>query len=341
VFERDIYKWWVSQNVSAYHVFEVDISRRTAIQVYPNAEGILWFGTQWTEDGKYVEIYDSDQVNAKKLLVIDPSNGVYPNKVQTFASGNILGVVNQLPFALEDREVLWAGCPNANVFFIGKHIEEHTWETRLWQGSQLIKTFQPMEFRFGLYESGFNDDPVGMIIEDSHFSPDCRYTTIRFGRDVWLLDTVEKSFFHVFTARQFLDEQFGGYFQYVSPSWAPNSHEFVFGDGTFGLEKYDVQLKTRSWLLAPGIAGGVTQWSKTGRWILASAGKGSAIISPAGDRIGMIAEDCDYIFTRAWSPVNDKIAIICHNSDTPCVEGKCPNERDYLVIWDLTNLHVH
>jgi hypothetical protein len=197
VFERDIYKWWVRLAVPEPYVFQVDISRRTAIRVYPNAEGIQWFGTRWTDDGKHIEIYDSRaQVYASKLMMIDPENATYTNNVQTLEKGNILGLINELPFTLGNGESLWAGCENGNLFFTAKYLENKYgfWETRLWQGDQLIKTFQPIEFQFDLYQDVLNDNPVGWTIEYSHFSPDCRYDIISLGKDVWLLDTVEKSF---------------------------------------------------------------------------------------------------------------------------------------------------
>jgi hypothetical protein len=121
-------------------------------------------------------------------------------------------------------------------------------------------------------------------------------------------------------------------------SWSPNSQEFAFGDATFGLEVYNVQSKQRSWLLSPGIAGGVIKWSKTGKWILAHSEKGLVIISPIGDKMGILDENCESMEDIAWSS-NDRIAFICkeYNRAT-CVDGKCPDERDYLIVWDLSTL---
>lgn len=339
VFEKDIYKWWVSQTIPKPSTFQIDISRRTTIQV---PKGIEWFGTRWTDDGKYVEVYDSrSQGYADTLMVIDPKSPTSNNDIELVKGENILGVTNELPFTLEDRESLWAGCEKENLFFTSKYIENNLWETRLWKGNQLVKTFQPIEFSFELYQSGFNDDPVGLTIEYSHFSPDCRYSVFSFSTDVWLLDAVEKTFSLIFTARQSkfnLLDKIEGIHQSIMPTWSPNSQEFAFGDYTFGLEKYNIQTKERNWLLAPSIAGGFIKWSKSGNWILAYSEEGLVIISPTGDKMGILDEDCGSKEDIAWSS-NDKIAFICkdYNRDT-CVEGKCPDEQDYLVIWDLSNL---
>ncbi len=340
-FEYEFYKKWVTYVAPNPHIFQVENTRRVAIQVGPNTEGIEWFGTRWLDNGKQVEIYNSRaQVYTTKLLMIDPKDGANFDKIKTIESGEFPGLLNALPVSLEDREYLWAGCQNENLLFTAKFIENNIWQVRLWEDSQLIKTFQPMEFHFGLYQSGFREDPVGLVIEYSHFSPDCRYAIISFDNDIWLLDTLQKSFVPIFTARHLItDDLLRGYSQSTWPSWAPNSREFVFGDGTFGLEKYNVLSKKRSWLLAPDIAGVQPEWSKTGKWILARSEIGLVIISPTSDKIGTLEENCESIEDIAWSPVDDKIAFICKNYDrNSCVEGKCPNERDYLVIWDLSNL---
>jgi hypothetical protein len=345
VFEKDIYKWWVNQSTTKPSIFYVDISHRTAIQVYPNPNGINWSGTRWTDDGQYVEVYSSrGQIYANTLMVINPQNPSITNDTQLLEGENILGLTYVLPFTLEDRESLWTGCKKENLFFTGKYVESNLWETRLWKGNELVKTFQPIELHFDLYQSGFNDSPVGWIIEYSHFSSDCRYSTFTFGKEVWLLDTVEESFLPIFTARQFhnnLSDFVEGNHQWVVPSWAPNSQEFVFGDKVYGLEKYNVQSKKRSWFLPPDIAfgiNGVIKWSISGKWILARSEKGLVIISSTGERMGVLGENCKSIESVVWSS-NDKIAFICkdYNSVT-CVEGKCPDEKNYLVVWDLSNL---
>jgi hypothetical protein len=140
--------------------------------------------------------------------------------------------------------------------------------------------------------------------------------------------------------------------QHIQPSWAPNSHEFVFGDETFGLEKYDIQSGKRSWLLAPDIAGGAIKWSKTGKWILGYSNQGMSVISSDGNKIDTL-EGCENkkhpswsskdIHTStenpSWSPAEDKFAFICNQYDqSTCTEGKCEQEESYLIIWDLSNL---
>jgi hypothetical protein len=347
--------WWMSRTGPKPEVFQVDLSRRTIIQIYPNPDDIIWFGIKWTDDGKYIEIYNSRaQVYASKLMRIDPKNPLYSNGIQTREAGNILGVVNELPFKLEDKESLWAGCEKGSLFFTAKYLEiDGSWETRLWKGGQLIKTFPPMKFNFGMYESSFNDDPVGWTIEYSHFSPDCRYDVLTFGKDVWLLDTVKKTFTHIFEARQQFPSSLNDIFepkrQFVWPAWAPDSHEFAFGDWEFGIEKYDVQSDERSWLSAPGVLSGVLKWSKTSNWILGY----TSVISSNGHKTSTLTgcEDIQHpswssenIHTDtedhpAWSPVDDKVAFICSQYDqSTCTDGKCERDESFLVIWDLSNL---
>jgi hypothetical protein len=343
VFEKEIYQWRVSQLIPEPSTFHVTVTHRTAIQVFPNPKGIEWFGTRWTDVGQYVEVYDSrGQVHATTVMMIDAKNPTDSNNTGLLEGKNILEITNEIPFSLEDLESLWAGCEKESLFVTGKYIENNLWEIRLWKGNQLVKTFQPIEFHLDLYQSGFNDSPVGWTIEYSDFSPDCRYSVFSFGKDVWLLDTIEKSFLPIFTARQFhnsLHDIVEGNHQFIWSSWAPNSQEFVFGDITYGLEKYNVQSKERSWLLSPGIAGGVIKWSKSGKWILARSETGLVIISSTSNRIGILEEDCQSMEDIAWSS-NDKIAFICKRYNRAgCVDGMCPDERDFLVIWDLENLN--
>lgn len=314
-------------------IIQIDASRRTVIKVYPNAEGIIWHSTKWTEDGKYIQIYNSrSQVSASKLMTIDPENAKYTNNVQTIEKGNIFGLVNELPFTLEEREALWASCQNENLFFTAKYLDNQdgSWETRLWKGSQLIKTFPPTRFDFGLYQSGFNDNAVGWTIEYSDFSPDCRYDILSYGKDVWLLDTVDKSFSRIFTV-----------WQPILPSWAPNSQEFVFTDTYVGrIQKYNVQSKKQSWL--PSISTNYMHWSKTGKWILGAgvvissdgSKKGVLGYCPTIEDLSKLSKDIDFSTeTPSWSPTDDKFAFICNLFDKSSQKSE-----SFLIIWDLSDL---
>jgi hypothetical protein len=360
VFERNIYKWWGKLVVHKPHIFQVDSSRRTVIQVNPNSEGIDWLGTTWTDDGKYIKITNSrGQVYASKLMVIDPQKAVYAHDIQTLESGNILGLINELPFTLEYRESLWAGCQKENLFFTAKYLDSKPgfWEARLWKGSQLIKTFPPVEIRFGIYQSGFRDEPIGWTIEYSNFSPDCRYFTINSSNTTWILDTVNRSFTPLMVnKRQLISERIFSLLdvscnQCVWPIWSPNSHEFVFNSGN-GIEKYDILSNKRSWLVAPYSNTGAGEWSKTGKWILGSSSEKMSVISSDGYKIGTL-EGCEniehpswsskdihtYLENPSWSPTDDKFAFICNQYDqSTCTDGKCEKEERFLIIWDLSNL---
>jgi hypothetical protein len=360
IFERNIYKWWGNLVVHKTQIFQVDISRRTVVQVNPNSEGIEWLGTTWTDDGKHIQITNSrGQVYASKLMIIDPQNAVYTHNIQTLESGNILGLVNELPFTLEYRESLWAGCQKENLFFTAKYLDNKYgfWEPRLWKGSELIKTFSPVEIRFGIYQSGFKDEPVGWTMQYSNFSPDCRFFTMDSYDNTWILDTVNQSFTPLLVnRRQLISEQIFSLFdvycnECIWPIWSPNSHEFVF-DSRNGIEKYDLLSNKHSWLVAPESDTSAGQWSKTGKWILGYSNGSESVISSDGHKIGTL-EGCEniehpswsskdihtYWENSSWSPTADKFAFICNQYDqSTCSEGKCEKSESFLVIWDLSNL---
>lgn len=359
-FERNIYSWWVSRELPKPNIFQVDLSRRTILKVYPNNEDILWLGTKWTDDGKYIEVSESrSQVYANNIMVIDPENPIYNNEIQTIESGNIFGLVNTLPFTLEDRESLWGACQNENIFFTAKYLEDKYgfWETRLWKGKQLIKAFQPVEIHFGIYQSGFRDEPVGVTVEFSNFSPDCRYFTIDSSKNTWILDTVNQSFspLQINGTQLFFEQMFSSIDlscpQCIRPVWSPNSHEFVFISNN-GIEKYDIDSNKRSWLVAPENNAGAWEWSKTGNWILGFLNQSDSVISSDGNNIGIL-QGCEdikhqswsskdihtYTENPSWSPTEDKFTFICNQYDqSTCVEGKCEKEESFLIIWDLSNL---
>ena len=359
-FERDIYSWWISQTLQKPNIFHVDLSRRIILKVYPNDEGILWLGTKWTDDGRYIEVFESrSQYFANNIMMIDPENPIYNNNIQTIEGGNIFGLVNALTLPLEDREYLWGACQKENIFFTAKYLDDKRdfWETRLWKGKQLIKTFQPIEMHFGLYQSGFSDLPVGIIVEFSNFSSDCRYFTKDSNKNTWILDTVHQSFTPLKINRTLLlfEQMFASVnlpcTHCISPVWSPNNHEFVF-DSNNGIEKYDINSNKRSWLVAPENDASVRIWSKTENWIYGFLKQSDSVISSDGNNIGIL-HDCGdinhpswsstdirtYTENPAWSPKEDKIAYICHQYDqSTCVEGKCKKEESFLIIWDLSNL---
>lgn len=361
-FERDIFSWWVSRALPKPNIFQVDLSRRTILKVYPNNEDILWLGTKWTDDGKYVEVYNSrSQFYANNIMAIDPEYPIYNNEIQTIESGNIFGLVNALPFTLEDRESLWGACQNENIFFTAKYLEDKYgfWEPRLWKGKQLIKAFQPVEIRFGLYQSDFSE-PVGVTVETSNFSLNCRYFTINSYDNTWILDTVNQSFSPLkINGSQSLFEKIMSCPQCIRPVWSPNSYEFVFSNNN-GIEKYDIDSNKRSWLVAPENNVGVWEWSKTGNWILgflnqSDSVKSASVISSDGNNIGILqgcedirhlswsSEEIETSYEDAsWSPKEDKIAFICNQyGKGTCVDGKCKEDESFLIIWDLSNLENH
>jgi hypothetical protein len=355
-FGQNIYAWWVDRIIPAPRIFQVDLSRRTVLKVYPNNEGILWLGTRWTDDGKYIQVSESrSQVYANHIMVIDPENPVYNNEIKSVEGGNIFGLVNTLPFTLQDREFLWGACQNENIFFTARYMDNQLWEMRLWKGKQLIKTFQPLEIRFGIYQSGFRDEPVGVTVEFSNFSPDCRYFTIDSHKNTWILDTVDQAFspLNIHGTQPLFKQILPSVDceQCITPIWSPNSREFVFASNS-GIEKYDMVSNNRTWLVAPESNIDVIQWSKTGNWILGSFKQSDSVISSDGKSIGILqgCEDIEhpswsskeietYNESASWSPNEDKIAFICQQyGKSTCTDGGCKEEESFLIIWDLSNL---
>jgi hypothetical protein len=329
-FERNIYSWWVSRELPKLNIFQVNLSRRTILKVYPNNEDVYWLGTKWTDDGKYIEVYDSrNQVYANYILAIDPENPIYNHEIQYAENGNVFGLINTMPFTLEDRESLMAACQNKNIFLTAKYVDNNLWETRLRKDKQLLKAFQPIEIQIDVYHPYFSNAPVEVAVEFSNFSPDCRYFTIDTYEKTWILDTVNQSFSPLPMNRtQLLFERMFSLIisscpNCIRPVWSPNSHEFVFINNK-GIEKYDIDSNKRSWLIAPENIAGVGKWSKTGNWILGFLNQNDSVISSDGNNIGIL-QGCEdikhpswsskeigtYNESASWSPTEDKIAFIC------------------------------
>jgi len=170
-------------------------------------------------------------------------------------------------------------------------------------------------------------------MEFSNFSPDCRYFTKSISGQQWFLDAKKISFTPSINARRLILRDFDYPYQSLRVGWSPNGKEFVFGDGIFGVETYNIETNKRSWVLEPSFDGFSPDWSFSGKWISVVVKKYAqdtrfkvVITSPNGKRISTL-ETCDYIETPAWSPVDDQIAFICQR-----------NEHKYLVIWDLSNV---
>ena len=360
-FERNIYSWWVSRELPKLNIFQVDLSRRTILKVYPNNEDVYWLGTKWTDDGKYIEVYESrNQVYANYIMAIDLENPIYNHEIQYAENGNIFGLINTLPFTLEDRESLLAACQNKNIFLTAKYADNNLWETRLWKDKQLLKTFQPIEIQIDVYHPYFSNAPVGVAVEFSNFSPDCRYFTIDTYEKTWILDTVNQSFSPLPMNRtQLLFERMFSLISSscpncIKPVWSPNSHEFVFINNK-GIEKYDIDSNKRSWLIAPENIAGVGKWSKTGNWILGFLNQSDSVISSDGNNIGIL-QGCEdikhpswsskeigtYNESASWSPTEDKIAFICSQYGMgTCDDEDCKEKESFLIIWDLSNLEDH
>lgn len=327
-FQRGIYQTAASIFSPTHHEFQVQSSQRISIQIQPNSEGIEWLGVRWAENGKQIEIYNSrSQMYAGKLLNTDVESGTTVGDIKTFERGEIPGLTNNLPFALDDNEVLWGGCLQQNIFFTSKEISFGHWEPRLRKDGQLLKSFQTIE-----YYPSREPDPIGLVMEFSNFSPDCRYFTKSISGQQWLLDTSEISFTPSINARRLILPDFDYPYQNLGVGWSPNRKEFVFGDGIFGVETYNIETKKRSWVLEPSFDGFNPDWSISGKWISVVVENYAQntqfkvmITSPNGNKISTL-ETCEYIETPAWSPINDQIAFICQRS-----------EHKYLVIWDLSN----
>lgn len=356
--ETGVYGWWVSQSVPRPRTFDVPLSRRTVLQVYPNAQSNFWLGTEWTSDGSQVQVYDSrSKFYANNVMPIDPQAAVYGTDLQTAPDGNVFGLSAELPFNLADGESLWGACLDKGIFFTATRLEDGIWEPRLWKGGQLLKVFERNEFPFGPYQTGISNEPVAVKVEFSNFSPDCRYFTVDTNEQTWLLDTVALSFAPLEIRETLLPLEavysllYATCHQCVRPAWAPNSREFAFTRHN-GLQEYDVVSDKWSWLLAPNYDASALEWSRTGDWILGLAHGTYVVISSDGSSIGRL-HDCRDIAdpswsstdivtwneAASWSPRENKIALMCHQYDkSTCVDGRCERERSYLIIWDLSSL---
>ena len=311
-----------------HHIFQMESSKRIAVEIQPNVEGIEWLGLRWSENGKQIEIYNSrSQIYATKLLAVQSENGAIVGAAQTFERGKIPGLITTLPFA-SNEETLWGACSRQNMFFSGEEITFGQWEPHLWKNGQLAKSFQTIE-DYPVSEP----DAIGLAMEFASFSPDCRYFTKNFSGQQWLLDTLKDSFTPSINARQLLWPDFDYPHQSLRVNWSPSGEEFVFGDGIFGVETYNIEANRRSWVLESSFEGFNPDWSTSGKWISVVVEKYEqntqfkvVVTSPNGKKISTL-ETCEYIETPAWSPVDDRIAFICER-----------NEQKYLVIWDLSNV---
>lgn len=326
--QRAFYRTLAGVLSPKHHVFQLETSKRIAVEIQPNVEGIEWLGLRWSENGKQIEIYNSrSQIYATKLLTVKGEDGATVGATQTFESGKIPGLLTTLPFA-SNEETLWGACSSQNMFFSGKEITFGQWEPRLWKNCQLAKSFQTIE-----HYPASEPDAIGLAMEFSSFSPDCRYFTKNISGQQWLLDTLKNSFTPSIKARQLLWPDFDYPHQSLRVNWSPNGEEFVFGDGIFGVETYNISANRRNWVLEPSFEGFNPDWSASGKWISVVVQKYGqntqfkvVVTSPNGNKISTL-EICDYIETPAWSPIDDRIAFICYN-----------DEHKNLIIWDLSNV---
>jgi hypothetical protein len=323
-----LYRVLASTLSPKHHIFQVESSNRIAVQIQPNKEGIEWLGLRWSENGKQIEIYNSrSQIYATKLVTVNSENGTITGVTQTFERGKFPGLTTTLPFS-PNEETLWGACLSQNIFFSGKEITYGQWEPRLWKNGQLVKSFQTIE-DYPDSESA----PIGLTIEFSKFSPGCRYFTKNFSGQQWLLDTLKNSFTPSIKARYLVWRDFDYPYQNLQANWSPSGKEFVFGDGIFGVETYNIETNRRKWVLEPSFEGFNPEWSNSGKWISVVVEKYGqnnqfklVITSPNGNKVSTL-ETCDHMELPEWSPVDDRIGFICND-----------NEQKYLIIWDLSSV---
>lgn len=358
IFEKNIYKWWISQTIPNPYIFNIEKSRRTILRIYPNEDNISWFSIKWGPDGSYLDILDSRGIfYAKSFMTIDPNLPAY-GQIQFTENNDFTKKTYKLPFGFEESEYLIAGCPKNNLYFTVKYLDNYSddisTEFRVRKGGNIAKKFLPTNFVFSLYGSPTNDY-IESTIENSNFSADCRYLLIDSYTEMWILDTVNLSL-QQFTVHQYqslTDKLFSIVNTYcencVYPVWSPQGHTFMFQSSS-GVERYDIDSQNRSWVVKPSIDVAIRKWSYTGNWISGYYKESVSILSPDGRKIGIL-DGCESIEQPtwnkttietlneeiSWSPTEDKFAYICTQYDrSTCNDGKCGKEETFLVIWDLT-----
>lgn len=189
-----------------------------------------------------------------------------------------------------------------------------------------------------------NDSPTYYLSpRDLVFSPDCKWLAIALWGDIgeeqlardelWLLDVENLTIKFAFFGRRPAFGLFDYSVQVVQPSWSPNSKEFVFGDSQFGVEIYNVESKSRRWLLGPELAGYEPTWSSTGKWIsmerwVEGAGE-DLIVATADGKHYVLFDKCQSSMMYLWSPTEDQLMVECSIEHS-----------ENLWIWELPSPKV-
>jgi Tol biopolymer transport system component len=159
------------------------------------------------------------------------------------------------------------------------------------------------------------------------FSPDCTkfvltlsgwiYTEGDGQEELWMLDipkqSLSRSLIGDWTAFRLWDYPV----EQVTPSWAPDGMELVFGDSHFGLEIYSPETKRRQRLAAPAFSGSQPLWSPSGQWIASrrneSPDSSIRIISRDGAAYSSTG-NCYFVEEMSWAPAVDSLAYLCQET---------------------------
>ena len=249
----------------------------------------------------------------------------------------------------------WVACPGKDLIAtVGGRDDWPLW-VAIYKGDEMLQTYPFTS------EQWYERDKNPFLTPE--FSPSCDYLTVNlFGwvaheaygkEELWLLDIHNKTFERIILGNMphFTVPDYS--VQDVSPSWSPDETQFIFGSGSFGLERYDIATGTETYFASPKFHTRDPEWSPNGKWVAAydpSADPQKLYIFSADESVYSYIESCGQIWGYDWSPDSKSILFSCTaECENQCPDanlalcinqfgGPCKYERylsDYFYVWDV------